>query len=1557
MPSMWLLFNSYCFKISYDCLYLSMTSPLNKSIYFLFISLFFFTSYSYSNVETDSIKIDRFETHIKSLDYISRKTSDNKQYLNLAKSYCDSILELDSENEFAKKFNDKIDLTLSANELNMNHKIQLFDLLSGFPSYMSFADDPIEYAYDDAISSLLLSKEIDIQKGPLGDARFPSIVIRKNCDDEMFEIANQIIIQNSSHYIIPIHELESILGTENAYKLINGDTDTKFLNSILKKLDVKTIGIFVMNDLDVIEEKIWYVQASFLAYKSDGGFTQTIFARGFNHEKRNLPIIKILLLLLESLILISLISYVDHYYRKIRQTFTIEIFSNKNEFLEKSKEFLLLFVFKFKQVFIYFIIPLIFSFLMIYAVSNLIPEPEGDSREAASRIWLLSLTLGMSLFPTFLNLILVNRLDFDGFHTIKGYRLFFNTSLYTTYFPIAFFYVVKYETIPSSQHLLLIIVTFTISWLLSRSYFRFTANSIHSNLKTQAAVGMIMAIVSLLYLNFFILSEFSILKLFHGLMIVVYVTMIYELIDKIIQKNNSEKELLSTEQTLIDKTVFLNNVIDPRKRVYEKITKGSKNDILDIMILSAPMGMGKTATLKEAERMLNDSNESDWDYYYGDCDEIQDEGATSFEPFLQAFGEKLGIRRFSNRGEQIASYKETAIAAGSVVGVNTDILTDYERDQQKSMTETCIEIIEKLENEGKDFVFVLEDLHFIDPETYSFLKHFIKIANNNKFIRESICIILTLRSGNNNEFRGVNYETLREDLDNLNRDQFKPFEYVDLYDFTDKKHVNLKDFVKHLSDHENYTFKIQTNSLNKINDLFNRKYEDDNEMFYLTPLYIRKTIEGWIEDETLKFSPDGYLLTRTIEENDLPNSDEADKYYHSIFESYDEKWRRLLESAAIIGNKFDAEILAKVWGYEFLDILSFLEKAVNDDLLVDLSLEDNMYKFKDKRIVSAIKSFFSLRQKDLGDTQNNFSEKDSESSEKQIVIEYNKRYISLQTEILKNPENYSYETLMQVCRRLITLITNPQFRLSFQKLVLEIVIRLISNKKFDKLIAFSKFINNATKLNKLAKIIENFGYMADTDILTGDEIEERYQNIKKIYNKVPDDKFISHLFTIVSIYKGEQIDQKQYEFIKNNCFDNEKYSSFMSFETIKKLCSLKRDFGYKFELLDNYKNSLSDEHLKKYDDKIRLEKFWLHKLRNSQNPNQKSNPYHNTWPEDKTPITDNELVDQLMPIIDLSNDFRMNADIIRLINIIAANQNELIDKFEHVYKNMYKYLNFDQSLIIPILLRIVQNPKISDKFILNKSEKWIEIDKYFSSRYHKGQYNKLVKLYYNTKFDSLLENINNDNGEILSHLKSYSRRLKIANLSGNSKDYSDLCALYASYYDKVENKDKWFEWKKNQIKAIEETIKNKPSTYLIDDFYRVNLENFVLNMYSNNFKLKTALTYAKKLMTVCQENKDDNYFTSLIYIAFINEKLQDFSKSIEYYNLCSDELKNSDLEDKDWRITYYELRSALCHAELNRKKAIPFLKKALKSINSEKFKNNIKDTHMEFINKAKKLIN
>ena len=189
---------------------------------------------------------------------------------------------------------------------------------------------------------------------------------------------------------------------------------------------------------------------------------------------------------------------------------------------EKIKKSIELLVNKIGRVFTYFIIPLIFSFLMIYVVSNLIPEPESDIREATSRIWLLTLTLGMSLFPTLVNLILVNRLDLDGFHTIKGYRLFFNTSLYTTYFPIFVFYIIKFEKFPVFEHILLIVVTFAISWLLARSYYQFTSITIHKNLKIQAVIGLIFGIISLLVLNYFILSELSFLNLTYGFIIALF---------------------------------------------------------------------------------------------------------------------------------------------------------------------------------------------------------------------------------------------------------------------------------------------------------------------------------------------------------------------------------------------------------------------------------------------------------------------------------------------------------------------------------------------------------------------------------------------------------------------------------------------------------------------------------------------------------------------------------------------------------------------------------------------------------------------------------------------------------------------------------------------------------------------------------------------------------------------------------------------------------------------------------------------------------------------------
>ncbi|MDB2345782.1 hypothetical protein N9V61_03055 [Flavobacteriaceae bacterium] len=196
----------------------------SKIITLLFLLV---SNFLWANPVIDSLKIKRLKNHVSSLDYITRQIDNSKFYLNLNKSYCDSILAIDSTNQFALDFKNKINLTLATCDQNINHKIELFPFFSGFPDYMGFADDPIEYAYDASLEKLLNFKYSAVENGPIFTTNISSIVVRNSCDDEMFEIVNQILLKKTNHNIIPKHELEEVLGKKSATNLINGNIDSK----------------------------------------------------------------------------------------------------------------------------------------------------------------------------------------------------------------------------------------------------------------------------------------------------------------------------------------------------------------------------------------------------------------------------------------------------------------------------------------------------------------------------------------------------------------------------------------------------------------------------------------------------------------------------------------------------------------------------------------------------------------------------------------------------------------------------------------------------------------------------------------------------------------------------------------------------------------------------------------------------------------------------------------------------------------------------------------------------------------------------------------------------------------------------------------------------------------------------------------------------------------------------------------------------------------------------------------------------------------------------------
>ena len=79
---------------------------------------------------------------------------------------------------------------------------------------------------------------------------------------------------------------------------------------------------------------------------------------------------------------------------------------------------------------------------MIYLTSFIIPNGSDHYLEVNCIIWFISLTILMSIVPIFVNLFIINRINIDGFHNLRGYKTFANTSIYGSFLPVfTFLYV------------------------------------------------------------------------------------------------------------------------------------------------------------------------------------------------------------------------------------------------------------------------------------------------------------------------------------------------------------------------------------------------------------------------------------------------------------------------------------------------------------------------------------------------------------------------------------------------------------------------------------------------------------------------------------------------------------------------------------------------------------------------------------------------------------------------------------------------------------------------------------------------------------------------------------------------------------------------------------------------------------------------------------------------------------------------------------------------------------------------------------------------------------
>ena len=1034
-------------------------------IRFLIVLFFFIVKTIWG--QSNEININHANTFIS----LARENGNDEYYLDRAIHYLD-LCETNSKSnpEVIKQANSlrkEIEIAKTTSENNLNYQIEFYQLFTTNPVHFGFANDPIEYAFGNAFEKLLHVSNPEMGNKDVATLNSYSLIHQLNCDDEITEVNYQFLWSNSKHVLIP----KSQYSLSDNFRDPNSSSDTHQLNYLCEKYKTNSIGIFETKVLDEVDGVV-YVSVSFCPYYKNKGFGSTLYTEGFGEDKRGGLIPIILFLLISSVIYISILAVGEEVYDRISQKLWHQI---------SIVEFLKLFKHKLLLVGASQILPTALSFIIVNAVKPIAPDLGTHYLETESMLWVVFITISMSIIPTLINVFVINRLDIDGFHSTRGYQNFANASIYGSYFSFFYFYGLKYGEIAHEQHFLLIIVTFIIGLVLGKSLYLYLNKRDQKSLFRTSILGFALATLLLIVINLIILKRFDAAGFLQAMIIAVVSAIGYLIFEKKQNKISKKLEEFSIQKIAQTTTKYISQVIVASKLDYlmDKLTN-LQEDKLNVVVLTGPSGIGKTSFINEY--LTPKLVDLDKRILYGDCNEIQEENEIHFEPFVQAFSKELGIKNFVNSREQISN-KATILQPlldSAPVPLAEKLISNYS-NATKTLKEHCFATALELEKKQFKGVLVIEDLQWIDAESREFLSSFIKIISNNTQFRQlksNLSILLTIReSSSKDQIRGI------AEISELHADLGSQIENIDLIEVHHHDLFDYEDFIDMISkSDENSIFTLADSSRYVLNNLINQKINSisvdrDSVESLITPHYIFKLLSQMIEDKTLIPSANGLILTKQITEDDLPNNDEIDKFYHTIFDKIEStptidriQWIRILESAAMIGQKFDAAILATVWGIDLLQLLDFLERMEKLGLVYDIYQEDNVYHFQSNKVTAALKSYFGS----------------SNAEVKQIILEYNKRWINVQNKEIQRLSNLNLDKLSALYRRLKIVKHVEGFDSTYELVYTIYVLRIIEIEDYDKLKVIFK--NETSYLTKYLKAITH--YFESEVIITGSEANE-----------------------------------------------------------------------------------------------------------------------------------------------------------------------------------------------------------------------------------------------------------------------------------------------------------------------------------------------------------------------------------------------------------------------------------------------------------------------------------
>ncbi len=515
---------------------------------------------------------------------------------------------------------------------------------------------------------------------------------------------------------------------------------------------------------------------------------------------------------------------------------------------------------------------------------------------------------------------------------------------------------------------------------------------------------------------------------------------------------------------------------------------------IEIVFIEAEQGCGKTRLANELAKRVGESyEEENITILFGDCDEpFTSSDCITYEPFVQALGDRLGIGRFMNPTEKIEKLRSGLVGTGmnlalSMTGVGGALnhLMDIESsssNQKYNIDEIVTVIAQTFVELSKSsmgrVIFILDDTQWIDEETHELLK-LLLLKLDSEFDENEICFIFTSRPVPETD----KIKVMLKEFENKN--------VINVNTTLNQQAIEKPEFVDGLLK----TLAFDFHSRSSI-----RRFVLSQEIH--RPLQILQFLENALDNNMIESIGDVFSLSHGADLKKLPPPHDYQRMVEAQLSNLSPKLIDILQCCALMGRSFKASIVSKIFNIDLLELLTLFKDAEMKNIITDVANEDDVFDFFDKRMVSIFKN--------LGKDSKN----PGSGTLSQKVREYHKRFLELkESELIEkglNFEDISYREVLNLATHATAISDNiPQKALDLN--------RLAGLRTYDKglFITAQAYYKSAQKIhqensqNCSALSVANL-YLSYIDCLIdmgkqGDEVEELLSDCSNAIESINED--------------------------------------------------------------------------------------------------------------------------------------------------------------------------------------------------------------------------------------------------------------------------------------------------------------------------------------------------------------------------------------------------------------------------------------------------------------------